>query len=59
VVLRWAVQRGTAVIPKTTTPARLEENRALFDFELSEADMQSITALNKNRFRKKTISEKS
>jgi diketogulonate reductase-like aldo/keto reductase len=53
------VQRGTAVIPKTTTPARLEENRALFDFELSEADMQSITALNKNRFRKKTISEKS
>ena len=34
IVLRWGVQRGTAVVPKTTQPERLRENLALFDFEL-------------------------
>ncbi len=47
VVLRWHLQRGSIVFPKSTTPARIEENFALFDFELSDRDVQAITALDK------------
>ncbi|MFQ3246311.1 MAG: D-xylose reductase [Arenicella sp.] len=49
VVLRWGVQRGTAVIPKTTKEHRMIENAALFDFELNETEMASISGLNRNR----------
>jgi D-xylose reductase len=49
VVLRWAIQRGTAVVPKTIHPDRLRENIALFDFELSAAEMQAIAALDRGR----------
>ena len=49
VVLRWAIQRGTAVIPKTSRPQRLVENLALFDFELDVDEMNAISALNCNR----------
>lgn len=49
VVLRWGVQRGTSIVPKTTKPERLVENAALFDFALSEEDMRAISALNRNR----------
>lgn len=49
VVLRWAVQRGTSIVPKTTRPQRLAENLALFDFELSEDQMAAISGLNRNR----------
>lgn len=49
VVLRWGVQRGTAIIPKTSKPDRLSENIDLFDFELSSGEMNSIAALNQNR----------
>lgn len=49
VVLRWAVQRGTAVIPKTSRPERLLENLELFDFALSDDEMTAISALNRNR----------
>jgi D-xylose reductase len=49
VVLRWGVQRGTAVIPKTSRLERLRENLALFDFALTGEQMVSITALNQNR----------
>ena len=49
VVLRWGVQRGTAVIPKTSRVERLRENQLLFDFELNEAEMTAISALNRNR----------
>ena len=50
VVLRWGVQRGTAVIPKTSKVARLEENIGLFEgFNLSEEEMEKIASLNKNR----------
>jgi D-xylose reductase len=48
-VLRWGVQRGTAVIPKTTRPERLAENLAIFDFELAPEEMAAITALDRNR----------
>lgn len=49
IVLRWGVQRGTAVIPKTSQPARLAENLAIFDFELSHDEMKAISALDRNR----------
>jgi D-xylose reductase len=49
IVLRWGVQRGTAVVPKTTRMDRLKENLAIFDFQLSQAEMQSLSALNRNR----------
>jgi D-xylose reductase len=49
VVLRWGVQRGTAVVPKTTRPERLAENLAIFDFELTADEMAAVSALNRNR----------
>ena len=49
VVLRWGVQRGTAVVTKTSRPQRLAENLGLFDFELSADEMAAITAQNCNR----------
>ena len=49
VVLRLGIQRGTAVIPKTSRVERLKENQLLFDFELNEAEMSAISALNRNR----------
>jgi D-xylose reductase len=49
IVLRWGVQRGTAVVPKTVRPERLRENLALFNFELSADEMRQITALDRER----------
>lgn len=49
IVLRWAVQRGTAIVPKTSRPERLAENLAIFDFELSGDEIQAISRLNRNR----------
>jgi len=48
VTLRWHIQRGDIVFPKSVTRSRIEENLALFDFELTEADIESITALNRD-----------
>jgi 2,5-diketo-D-gluconate reductase A len=47
VVLRWHLQRGSIVFPKSTTPARIRENFALFDFQLEAHDMTTITDLDK------------
>lgn len=49
VVLRWGIQRGTSVIPKTSRVERLPENLSVFDFSLSNDDMAAISALNQNR----------
>jgi len=49
ILLRWGVQRGTAVIPKTSKPERLIENISLFDFELNSDEMNTISRLNYNR----------
>jgi 2,5-diketo-D-gluconate reductase A len=46
IVLRWHVQLGNVVIPKSVTPSRIEENFRLFDFELSQAEMETIEALD-------------
>ncbi|XP_066264927.1 aldo-keto reductase family 1 member B1-like [Branchiostoma lanceolatum] len=48
VCLKWQVQRNVVVIPKSVTPARIQENCQLFDFELSEDDMSAINKLDKN-----------
>jgi 2,5-diketo-D-gluconate reductase A len=47
VVLRWHVQRGDVVFPKSVTPERIRENFEIFDFELEEGDMASITGLDR------------
>ena len=46
VLLRWATQRGIAVIPKTNDAARLRENLQCDSFELAEDEIKRITALN-------------
>ncbi|MFJ6049605.1 aldo/keto reductase [Streptomyces sp. NPDC092307] len=45
VVLRWHLQRGNVVIPKSVTPARIRENLDVFGFELAAADMATLDAL--------------
>jgi 2,5-diketo-D-gluconate reductase A len=47
VVLRWHIQRGDVVFPKSVTPQRIKENFALFDFELGDADMAAVSALDR------------
>ncbi|KAL4451545.1 hypothetical protein ABPG75_007207 [Micractinium tetrahymenae] len=46
VALRWALQHGQAVVPRTTKVNRLEENLALFDFDLSDGEMQLLDSLD-------------
>ena len=48
VTLRWHIQRGDIIFPKSVTRSRIEENLALFDFELTGEEVASITALNKD-----------
>jgi 2,5-diketo-D-gluconate reductase A len=48
VTLRWHLQRGDIVFPKSVTRSRIEENFDVFDFALSEDDLREITALNRD-----------
>ena len=48
IILRWHVQRGTTVIPGSTNPAHIRDNADIFDFELTNAEMEAIEKLNKN-----------
>jgi 2,5-diketo-D-gluconate reductase A len=47
VVLRWHVQRGSIIFPKSRSPLRMRENFEIFDFTLSEGDMNRISALDR------------
>lgn len=46
VVLRWVLQRGDIVFPKSSNPTRMQENLELFDFELTDEQMASVSALH-------------
>ena len=46
VMLRWGIQQGRSVIPKSVKPARIAENFAIFDFELSDAELAALDALD-------------
>ena len=49
IMLRWHIQRGIVVIPKSTHIERMEENFNVFDFTISEEDMEIISALDKEQ----------
>jgi len=49
VILRWDLQHGVVTIPKSTKPVRIAQNGDLFDFSLSQEEMDAIDALNENR----------
>lgn len=49
IVLRWHIEHGTCAIPKSFTPARIAENFAVFDFELTSDEVASIDALNTDK----------
>ncbi len=48
IILRWHIQRGTTVIPGSTNPAHIKDNADIFDFSLTEEEMNKIEKLNKN-----------
>ncbi len=49
IMLRWNVQQGVPVIPKSVHRERMEENLAIWDFAVSEEDMERIAALDTGR----------
>ena len=49
VILRWHIQRGDIIFPKSVTPSRVKENFDIFDFELADGDVAEISALNKDQ----------
>lgn len=49
IALRWNLQHGVVTIPKSVTPGRIKENSEIFDFELSDADMLAIDALDQGK----------
>jgi diketogulonate reductase-like aldo/keto reductase len=50
ILLRWALQHGTAPIPKSASPARMKENLNIFDFELSAEEMETLNNLSNGDF---------
>jgi diketogulonate reductase-like aldo/keto reductase len=49
VILRWHLQEGIIAIPKSTNPEHIKSNFDIFDYQLSESDMDAIRALDRNR----------
>ncbi|WP_120004228.1 aldo/keto reductase [Nesterenkonia muleiensis] len=48
VIIRWHLQRGRILFPKSVTPSRIEENFDVFGFDLSDAELEAIDALDRN-----------
>ena len=42
ILLRWGLQKGFVILPKSVTLSRIEENTGIYDFELSKEDMESL-----------------
>lgn len=42
ILLRWGLQKNFVILPKSVTPSRIEENKEIYDFELSKEDMESL-----------------
>lgn len=57
VILRWHLQSDVVVIPKTVRPSRMKENYDVFDFELSQADMNQVATLDRNERNNQVPSE--
>lgn len=49
ILLRWAIQRGTSIIPKSSNPQHMRENLDILDFALSDDEMQEISGLNQDK----------
>lgn len=47
-ILRWNLQKGVVVIPGSSNPDHIQENTELYDFELTEEEMEKINALDRN-----------
>ncbi len=48
IMLRWCIERGLIVLPKSVTPSRIQENIAIFDFKLSSDDMAALAKCDQN-----------
>jgi diketogulonate reductase-like aldo/keto reductase len=48
VVLKWTIQNGVAVVPRSGSKEHIIENLQLFDFTLDDADMEAIDSMNEN-----------
>lgn len=48
IMLRWCVQLGMVVLPKSVTPSRIAENAQIFDFELTDSEMQKLASLDED-----------
>ncbi len=48
IMLRWCIERGLVVLPKSVTPSRINENIDIFDFALDDDDMQKLTSLDRD-----------
>ena len=58
IILRWHIQEGTIVFPKSTNPKHIQDNIDIFDFELTADEMERIRALDKGvRFFNMSLSE--
>ncbi|SIS64045.1 aldo/keto reductase [Salimicrobium flavidum] len=57
VIIRWHLQNNRVVIPKSTTPARIEENFNVFDFELTKDDMKKLNGLDRGQRKGRKPSE--
>ena len=49
VIIRWNIEHGVVVIPKSVTPSRIEENLNVFDFELTKAHIERLDSLNEDK----------